>query len=119
MQYALTVDSNLIDMNHEDEKYTSVSVGGQELGECNVESMNEYNCTYANCFKGKRLAKDVTSSGVVELKVHSVWTYSACHCDKANGKCYSARGEEEASDAYGMFARFTLTPVCGEDRQRV
>ncbi|CAK0871994.1 unnamed protein product, partial [Prorocentrum cordatum] len=116
-QYVAAVSTALIDMEDETEKLASVAVGGRELGECNPAPASDFDCGLADCFQGEAVPSEAVRGGWVLLEAHAVRTNDDCAC--GDGAChaapladmYRAMGENASEQSYGMYVRFTLTPV--------
>jgi hypothetical protein len=119
--YKVRVETALVDMESDSEKLSSVVVGGKDLGECNPTPETDYDCGYHTCFREEEVAPETYSaSGLLHLEVRSIKTSADCRCSRLRGGCYSAPmaafeeatdGEKTTDPSYGMFVKFTLTPL--------
>eukprot|EP00927_Polykrikos_kofoidii_P012284 TRINITY_DN15288_c0_g1_i2.p1 TRINITY_DN15288_c0_g1~~TRINITY_DN15288_c0_g1_i2.p1 ORF type:complete len:859 (+),score=173.16 TRINITY_DN15288_c0_g1_i2:35-2611(+) len=124
--YKVDVSTAQVDMEGREERLASISVGGRELGDCNPEPESDFDCGQWQCFERVVVPPEAVASGILELRVQSVKTSNDCHCSLIYGTCYSAAlaswneaagGEKMTDPRYGMFVRFTLTPVLEGDTE--
>eukprot|EP00434_Breviolum_minutum_P034872 symbB.v1.2.030869.t1/scaffold3523.1/size54856/1 len=89
-RYVATLRAAQIDMAEDSEKLSFVTVGGQDMGECNPKPDNDFDCRLHNCFTDVEVPAEAVATGRVTMEARAVRTHNDCHCNRIHGICYSA-----------------------------
>ncbi|CAL1157009.1 unnamed protein product [Cladocopium goreaui] len=124
--YVATLRVAQIDMAEDSERLSFVTIGGQDMGECNPKPDSDYDCRLHHCFTVE-VPEEAVATGRVTLEARAVRTNNDCHCSRIHGICYSAaiaaleeaaEGEKVTDPRYGAFLVLTLTPVAANSSRQ-